>query len=361
MSLVLKVTAAAAALLAGAGLLTTFETPPVETVQLGFRGLAMEQVYTPRNLARDEAANTVPAVIPRVGAVGPKAGTIYRNVQVLGDLSVTEFARTMAALTTWVSPQQGCNYCHNPANMASDEIYTKVVSRRMLQMVARINAEWKPHVQETGVTCYTCHRGNPVPAAAWTQVTTPPRAAGLSGGTAGQNLASPAVGLSSLPYDPFTPFLAQGDSPANIRVVARQAQVSTPNPGIKETEWTYGLMMHMSTSLGVNCTACHNSRAFSRWEESTPQRTNAWHGIRMVRDLNLNYITPLAPVFAAHPNGPANGPATARVGREGDPLKVNCATCHQGVNKPLLGVSMLRDYPELNAVRDQGAPPPIRQ
>ena len=54
-------------------------------------------------------------------------------------------------------------------------------------------------------------------------------------------------------------------------------------------------------------------------------------------------------------------PSAPAWGREGDPLKVNCSTCHQGVNKPLLGVSMLRDYPELNAVRDQGAPPPIRQ
>jgi photosynthetic reaction center cytochrome c subunit len=32
----------------------------------------------------------------------------------------------------------------------------------------------------------------------------------------------------------------------------------------------------------------------------------------------------------------------------GDVLKVNCATCHQGANKPLLGAPMARDYPELN-------------
>jgi len=27
---------------------------------------------------------------------------------------------------------------------------------------------------------------------------------------------------------------------------------------IKQTEWTYSLMIHMSESLGVNCTYCHN-------------------------------------------------------------------------------------------------------
>jgi len=36
-----------------------------------------------------------------------------------------------------------------------------------------------------------------------------------------------------------------------------------------------------------------------------------------------------------------------RKGVLGDLAKVNCATCHQGVNKPLLGASMLKDYPSL--------------
>ena len=31
----------------------------------------------------------------------------------------------------------------------------------------------------------------------------------------------------------------------------------------------------------------------------------------------------------------------------GDVLKSNCATCHNGINKPLYGVSMAKDYPEL--------------
>jgi photosynthetic reaction center cytochrome c subunit len=31
----------------------------------------------------------------------------------------------------------------------------------------------------------------------------------------------------------------------------------------------------------------------------------------------------------------------------GDVAKVNCATCHQGVFKPLYGASMAKDYPEL--------------
>ena len=33
------------------------------------------------------------------------------------------------------------------------------------------------------------------------------------------------------------------------------------------------------------------------WDQSTPQRATAWHGIRMVQDLNANYLEPLANAF----------------------------------------------------------------
>jgi photosynthetic reaction center cytochrome c subunit len=61
---------------------------------------------------------------------------------------------------------------------------------------------------------------------------------------------------------------------------------------IKQAEWTLGLMAHFAESLNVNCTFCHNTRAFSDWSQSSPQRVNAWHGIRMIRDINVNYIDP---------------------------------------------------------------------
>ena len=53
----------------------------------------------------------------------------------------------------------------------------------MIEMTRHINATWKPHVADTGVTCYTCHRGQPVPANIWF---TGPRA---PGNMSGQNLA----------------------------------------------------------------------------------------------------------------------------------------------------------------------------
>ena len=40
--------------------LTGCEKPPVDTVQRGYRGLAMETVYNPRTLAAQAALNAVP-------------------------------------------------------------------------------------------------------------------------------------------------------------------------------------------------------------------------------------------------------------------------------------------------------------
>ncbi len=314
-------------------MITSFDRPPVQTIQRGFRGVAMGLVYNPREVKAYLAANQVPASLPQLPAAGPKAGAVYKNVQVLQDLSVGQFTRLMASITQWVAPQGGCAYCHNTANMAEDSVYTKVVARKMIQMVQHINADWKPHVAATGVTCYTCHRGNPVPQNVWFNDPLAVRFNGMAETDTGQNHPSAAIGNSSLPYDPFTPFLQKAET---IRVQSEVALPGTDRHSIKETEWTYALMVHFSQSLGVNCTYCHNSRAFGDWSQSTPQRVTAWHGIRMVRDVNDNYMQSLQGVFPA-----------ARLGPHGDVAKVNCATCHNGVYKPLFGVSMVQNFPEL--------------
>jgi photosynthetic reaction center cytochrome c subunit len=313
-----------------------FQAPGIETVQRGFRGVAQGLVYHKTDEAALQAANKVPGYLPQLPPVGPKASAIYKNVQVLGDLSVGQFTRTMASITQWVAPEQGCNYCHNPNNMAEDSVYTKVVARRMLQMTQNINQNWTQHVAATGVTCYTCHRGNPVPAQIWFNDTGHPQAGGAAQAYTGKNEPSKAAAWASLATDPFTPFLEKA---ADIRQQGTTALPAGNLHSIKQTDWTYALMMHMSTGLGVNCTYCHNSRAFGAWEESSPQRVTAWYGIRMVREINNTYMNPLAPVFPKHRLGPA-----------GDTAKTNCATCHQGVYKPLYGVSMAKDFPELRVV-----------
>ena len=312
------------------------ERPPIDSVQRGYRGTAMVEVYNPRTLATQASLNTVPADTPYVpgSAEEPKAGKIYQNVKVLGDLGVGEFSRLMVSMTAWVSPQQGCTYCHVGNNFAADDLYTKVVARRMLEMTQHINKDWKTHVADTGVTCYTCHRGQPVPAQVWFTAPEQKQASRMVGNNAGQNSPASSVAYSSLPYDPFTPFLLQAN---DIRQIGATPLQTGNRHSIKQTEHTYGLMMHMSESLGVNCTYCHNTRSFKDWDMSTPQRATAWYGIRLARDLNKDYMEPLTPTF------PAN-----RLGETGDVAKVNCGTCHQGAFKPMYGANMLKEHPSLS-------------
>lgn len=161
------------------------------------------------------------------------------------------------------------------------------------------------------------------------------------------------MGLTSLPYDPYKIYFLDKQP---IRVQSGKAlpdandRALRPVETLQHTESNYALMMHFSGSLGVNCTYCHNSQNFASWSGSRPQRVTAWHGIQMVRDLNLSYLEPLRGTYPPEDLGPL-----------GDAPKAFCATCHQGLNKPLGGVSMLKAHPELaapgpSAARDMVAP-----
>ena len=326
-----------AALAALTLLLAACERPPVDSVQRGFRGTGMEVVYNPRTVQAAIPSNQPPAAPDPVGPnEGVKARDVYKNVQVLGDLSVANFNRHMANITAWVSPKEGCTYCHIAENFADESKYTKVVARRMLQMTQTINSDYKPHVAETGVTCYTCHRGNAVPANYWFTAVPQDAKANFIGNRNGQNTPAMTVALSSLPNDPFTPYLLEAKP---IRVNGTTALPTGNRSSIQQTEHTFALMTHFSQSLGVNCTYCHNTRQIGGGFDGNPtQLGTAWHGIQMVREVNNNYLVGLTDTFPAH-----------RKGALGDVAKVNCATCHQGAYKPLYGAAMAKDFPELQS------------
>ncbi len=333
-------------------LLGACDRPPIDSIQRGFRGDGQVQMYNPRVYAATFAEQEIPDALPPADADGPRAKDVYENVQVLGDLSATQMIRVMISMAGWVTGGEGCNYCHVLENPALDTKYPKVVARRMLQMVRYINSHWKPHVAETGVTCYTCHRGNPVPKNLWFQspISAPADSAGFGGWHIQQNSTSPlyaadkpilpAGAMGALPVDPFTLYLKGSE---NIRV---QALDALPRNGlgksIQQTEWTYSLMTVMAKSLGVNCNYCHNTQSFQSWKESSPPRATAWYGIRMVRALNNNFENSIESTLPPNRHGPM-----------GDGPKIYCATCHNGVFKPLYGISMLKDFPELKGDPDQ--------
>ncbi len=282
-----------------------------DTVQSGYRGTAMEQNYDHGDLKAKFAQVKVPQSPPPAGE-SPPGPLPWKNVQVLNDISVAEFNRTMIAMSTWVAGTGNCAYCHNVAAFADDTLpngkplYTKLVARRMLQMTRNINGNYSQHVKNTGVTCYTCHMGKPLPNGLWF-------------------------------YSSQTDYLRHYLDRDGARVMTQGVAPSNANrSSVKQAEWTYALMISQSRSLGVNCTYCHNSRQFASWREAPPQRVTAYHGILMLRDVNQNYLAPLQPVYPA-----------VRLGQMGDAPKAQCVTCHNGAYKPLYGAQMTKDFPAL--------------
>jgi photosynthetic reaction center cytochrome c subunit len=311
-----------------------------QAVQRGYRGQDSEQLYSESTLAKLDAINKYPKPLRAANTNPPTAAETYDNVHVVGDLSKQQFARLMLSIKAWVAPEVGCNFCHNAPDYTNDDKYTKRVAREMLKMTRHINTDWTAHVGATGVTCYTCHRGQAVPAKLW--YAAPERT--LTGPFVIKpgRPPTPTAANTTIPTDPLSDYLLRDD---NIRIVGPTALQSGNRRSIYQAQDTYSLMMVMAESLGVNCTFCHYTPAFYNWDMSTPQRATAWYGIRMVRDLNNTVMLPLKGLLPAE-----------RLGPTGDVPKIYCATCHQGTNKPLYGAPMLKDYPEL--VRPKPAAPP---
>jgi len=302
-----------------------------QTVQTGYRGQNSEQVFSEKTLTKLDEINKYPKPLRAANTTGPTAAETYENVHVVGDLSKQQFARLMLSIKAWVAPDVGCNLCHNAPEYSNDDKYTKRVAREMLKMTRHINTDWKAHVGATGVTCYTCHRGQAVPAKLW--YAAPERTLAGPFVIKPGRPPTPTAANTTFPTDPLTDYLLHGE---DIRVAGGTALQSGNRHSIYQAQDTYSLMMVMSESLGVNCTYCHYTPAFYKWDVSRPQRATAWYGIRMVRDLNNNVMLPLKAILPAE-----------RLGPTGDVPKIYCATCHQGTFKPLYGIAMLKDYPEL--------------
>lgn len=286
----------------------------VDSVQGGYRGTSMLQNYKhgPLMARYRQTGDSLPNVSAPADPM-PAGPLPWQNVQVLTDVSVTELLRTMEAMATWVGGSAGnCAYCHVVEEPWSDTtangrpLYRKLVARRMLQMVRQINGTHAGHVKNTGVTCYTCHLGKSLPNGLWF-------------------------------YSNQNDYLRMYLDRDGARVVSRQVAPGAANrSSVKQTEFTYALMMSQSRALGVNCTYCHNTRQFSSWTEAPPQRAVAYLGTLMVRDVNANYLSPLQSVF----------PDT-RLGPMGDAPKLQCVTCHNGNYKPLFGAQLAKAYPAL--------------
>lgn len=86
------------------------------------------------------------------------AEQVYRNIQALKGVPASQLQQVMALFTGSLGVR--CSYCHTN-QMESDAKPAKQTARRMIQMVFDLNHG--TFAGKGGVTCYTCHRGQPKP------------------------------------------------------------------------------------------------------------------------------------------------------------------------------------------------------
>jgi len=272
-------------------------------------------------------------VLPAEGAA--RAGDVIEGAEpLLADLTEENYTRLIDAMRAWT----GIPDLLEPGN----DSYQTTVARSMIQMTQNINENWEAHVQvnaEVGVTCYTCHRGQPVPNNVWFRVS--PVNEDMAGWSANQNRITMVSNFTSLPSDYLETFLLANEdgsyTSALVHDLSSRVENLPGDPLIQQAERTYAYMNYFSNSLGVNCTFCHNTRAFYDGAQVTPQWSNASLGILMVQEQLEQYILPLQDVLPPERLGPVYA----------DVPKMACRTCHQGEQQPLNGLNVIRNWPEL--------------
>jgi photosynthetic reaction center cytochrome c subunit len=327
-----------------AALLVSWGQPfATQSTQTGPRGIGMDVVSFASRLPDPDVLEYYTEEPYPIEPGEPLAGEVYENIQVLGDVTEANFLRLMNAISIWVAGDEGCAYCHAGADegeYADDSLYTKIVARRMIQMTQYVNDEWYAHVnanQEVGVNCYTCHRGQNVPDNIWFRID--PTVRSFEGWSGVQNLVTAQSQFTSLPSDALYRYLYE-DNRITVHDLESRVGDRPEDPGVatwQDTERTFSLMNYFSNSLGVNCVFCHNSRAFYDPSQYTPQWATASLAIGMVQEVNNLFLEPLGPVYPPQRLGPIYA----------DAPKAACRTCHQGWNKPLMGLNMIEDWPEL--------------
>ena len=334
---------------------------PVRGHQLGYRASSMIQWDQTVQAATD--MNRPPANVPpeRFGVQAAAlqdtrpAGEVYKNLKVLPGGTAGEFMRLHIALTNWVAPQQGCAFCHAGKDPAEDTP-RKSAAQLMIQMTQTLNANWRDHLGEQGVTCYTCHRGQNIPSAVWALRDTklpPPFIAKQDD----WNETATTV-RDFFPVASAAEYLLQ-DTPGRA-----QSYTALPSTGPKElvvVKRLYEVMMQMSDGIGVNCGYCHNSRAFFDWGQSTPARWTGANGIHMTQAINNDFLQKL---HAAMPQsmevaGSGRPPITplAESGPQNGNGFVNCQTCHYSSPHPLPGQNLLAGFPALAKPAAAGGTP----
>jgi photosynthetic reaction center cytochrome c subunit len=95
--------------------------------------------------------------------------SVFSNVQTFRDRQRVVVRHFLGIMDYWGRTLNvNCNYCHNTADWASDELRTKGIARQMFNMRVVINNDILAKIADlrskpARVNCGTCHKGSPFP------------------------------------------------------------------------------------------------------------------------------------------------------------------------------------------------------
>jgi hypothetical protein len=158
------------------------------------------------------------------GQQGPILGESgYQNVQILMDAPPEQLQQIMQAMSASLGVE--CEYCHDPADRASDANPLKGVAREMIRMVVGASESYFEVLEAP--SCWTCHRGSPTPE------------------------TEPAIGpLPVIPAVGGAPFSSENRLSGEVYGDVRNYR-DVPANGLRQ------IMEAYSRDLGVGCDYCH--------------------------------------------------------------------------------------------------------
>ena len=289
-----------------------WHAPGTHGTQMGFRASQMVQFASRAETAPINA--DIPTALPASDFGGPTAAEKYKNVKVLTDVSAAEFDRLQQAITSWVAPKQGCAFCHDTGDFASDAKPTKLAARphdgddalRQLGLVDPRPADWR-HLLHLPSRPAGAGRGLVAArAAAGEDVHRSQRA--LERGR--------RHGDALLPQTPASPS-------TSCRTIRSEGQSSTAlrSNGVGQFDRRQAHLRDDDADVAADRRQLRllpqTRGALADWSQSTPERWVAYYSIRMIRDLNRNYLLPLAQVIPqqrvlVHPDGDAGDPGLSK-------------------------------------------------
>ena len=95
------------------------------------------------------------------GAPPKLASEAFENIQVLKDVPADKILPTMQFMSSSLGVE--CSFCHVPGHFDKDDKKPKQTARKMVRMTFTLNKDSFENLRE--ITCYSCHRGAPFPAA----------------------------------------------------------------------------------------------------------------------------------------------------------------------------------------------------